>query len=318
MGLLDAILVVVAAAAAPAFGPDSGPVRSVFVFRHCLRSTPTSAYGAEGYTDFNNYSGPQPGHAFPAWPVPVYQCLPEGKEVVQSMGEQLNATIPGQLTVMVDTSAQRDNDTALALLAGMGRPPTYTAAPEYFSPTKAGVCAALPTADAVAALKARFAAFPVPDGHSARLSALQAVLGAGVAPALNDIPDYVSSSAYLTGGTAVASAFAEAFLMELGGGLPVAWGGATEDAVYDFLATHIYYRSVQDRVFSKVQRSHSYMARSIVEFLFADVGREATPRESPREASLAFIGHDGDLDALAEMFGLQWHARPFPPNSTTL
>ena len=29
------------------------------------------------------------------------------------------------------------------------------------------------------------------------------------------------------------------------------------------------------------------------------------------------VGHDADLDALAELFGLSWHALPFPANSTT-
>ena len=54
------------------------PLRSVLVFRHCLRSTPTSAYGAPGYDQFNNYSS----HQFPisklactCLPVLVYQCL---------------------------------------------------------------------------------------------------------------------------------------------------------------------------------------------------------------------------------------------------
>ena len=33
--------------------------------------------------------------------------------------------------------------------------------------------------------------------------------------------------------------------------------------------------------------------------------------------SLGFVGHDADIDALAELFGLSWHALPFPQNSTT-
>ena len=70
------------------------PIRSAFVFRHCLRSTPTTAYGAEGYDSFDNYSSPD--HTFPGWPVPAYQCLPQGLQVVQALGAQLNATLPGK------------------------------------------------------------------------------------------------------------------------------------------------------------------------------------------------------------------------------
>ena len=43
--------------------------RTVFVFRHCLRSTPFTVNGAKGFDNLNNYSA-QP---FPDWGVPVFQ-----------------------------------------------------------------------------------------------------------------------------------------------------------------------------------------------------------------------------------------------------
>ena len=34
--------------------------RTVLIFRHCIRSTPTTAYGAAGYDTFDNYTSPSP------------------------------------------------------------------------------------------------------------------------------------------------------------------------------------------------------------------------------------------------------------------
>jgi hypothetical protein len=301
-------------------GGGGGATRSAFVFRHCLRSTPTTAYGAAGFDSFDNYSSPD--HRFPEWPVPVYQCLPQGLRIVQALGAQLNATLPGdgRITLRVDTNAKRDNDTAASLLAGLGPPasqPQWEPAPEIFNPTNptgSGVCAPLSRQDAIAALTARFKAVPVPAGHQNRLDRLQAVLGTGVAPPLSEISDSVKSNGYFTGGSSMASEFAEAFLMQQGGGLKVAWGGATEDMVYDFLAAHIYYRGVNDRVFVQSARSHSWMATEMVGFL---KGSGQSADAAVDSDSLGFVGHDADLDALAALFGLSWHALPFPANSTT-
>ena len=47
--------------------------RTVLIFRHCIRSTPTTAYGEPGYDTFDNYTSPS--HTWPGWGgVPVYQC----------------------------------------------------------------------------------------------------------------------------------------------------------------------------------------------------------------------------------------------------
>jgi len=40
-------------------------------------------------------------------------------------------------------------------------------------------------------------------------------------------------------------------------------------------------------------------------------------RTARRDGTLVLVGHDGDLDALSELFGLSWHGAPFPPNATT-
>merc|ERR1712216_483735 len=100
----------------------SEPLRSVLVIRHCLRSTPTTTYGAKGLDDFSNYSS----DPFPGWPVPAYQCLPDSLQLIRDVGHGLGPTLPGEIDVRVDTSAQRDVYTAKSLLQGLGRSAAYT------------------------------------------------------------------------------------------------------------------------------------------------------------------------------------------------
>jgi hypothetical protein len=57
------------------------------------------------------------------------------------------------------------------------------------------------------------------------------VLGNGEAPPLVNISDSVAGG-YFDGGSYVASFFVEAFLMQQGGGLPVAWGKVKPSALY--------------------------------------------------------------------------------------
>ena len=164
------------------------------------------------------------------------------------MGAQVNGSLPpGPVEVFVDASAKRDNDTAQWLLEGMGRhegPSCRTTSDAgLFNPVKHGTsdggkprCAGLSQSVSIAALRDRIAANPMDAAElNARLDALQAVLGKGAAPALSAIPNAVGDDGYWSGGLAVASEFTEAFLMQQGNDMEVAWGNATKDDVYEFL-----------------------------------------------------------------------------------
>ena len=287
----------------------SSPItRSVFVMRHCLRSTPMQIYGAPGFNDFQNYtSRPEP-----TWPVPAYQCLPQGIEVIRNFGKKLNAsgTLPkGGVAVYADVSAKRDNDTAEALMDGLGlRDQTFLPAPYVFDPIACGLCTGVPLTEQVAALKKSFANKPPPATHTKRLAQLQAILGKGVAPALSDIPDAVHRNGYFTGGGSAASEIAEVFLMQQGSGMEFGWGLLSEADVDNFLEAHIWYRAVNDRVLPLVARKSSNMAAKVLSFLQRGQGDSST---------LFLVGHDSDIDAMGELFGLTWHTDPFPANATT-
>jgi len=268
-----------------------------------VRSCGDTLVGAPGFDYLNNYSA-QP---FLPWPVEEYECLPAGIDLVESVGAQVGPSLPRPLLFEVDTSAKRDNDTAAALLRGMGLPDTdYTAAPCLFSPHGCGYCNTMDSEAQTAAIQARYDEFPPPSGLASLLEALQAVLGAGEAPSLDDIPDSIDpATGAFTGGTSAAHSIAETFLMQLGGNLTLAWDLAKPSQVYDFLEAHIYYRGVADRALPIAAYYHSYIASEVLGFLEDGSG------------TLVLVGHDTELDALGEIFGLEWATAPFPANATT-
>lgn len=301
------------ASAAPA------PRRSVFVFRHCLRSTPFTVSGAKGFDSFDNYSA----QAWPEWGVPVFQCLPQGLKVVEHVGSQLKGSFAQPLHgPLVDSSAKRDNDTALALLRGLGLPPSIVPKAELFN-TIPSLCPGISPADRYNATLRRFREYPPAADHEIKLAWIQQLLGKGVAPAIEDIKDTICKEggqwpSDLVGGSAVASSVTEAFLMQLGGGMEVAWNklgddrAAVAELVYDLLSTHVYQRGVESRFLDVVRDQWSWMSTLISDFLAG----KGISSESTNDGTLVLVGHDSDLDALGVMFGLEWNPAPFPVNAT--
>jgi len=126
---------------------------------------------------------------------------------------------------------------------------------------------------------------------------------------MGEISDYVDGlSGYYSGGTSIASQISEYMLMKLAGNETI-WGDMTKEDVYDYLETHVYYRGVQDRALPLNLRDHSYMAQ---ELLYTLKGSE-----DHLTGTRVMVGHDGDLDAIASIFGLEWFTPPFPANATT-
>lgn len=293
------------------------PVRSVLIMRHCVRSTPASVYGDPSlhFTSQDNYTSAS--HPFPEWPVSTYECIPGALEMVRQMGRDLAGTLPGPLLLRVDGSTKRTNDTALALLDGLGSdvPRRQIFDNKLFNPAFAHGhhhhdCSKVNATTKAALLKQQLADFPAPSGHAALLRALQGILGEGAAPPLEDLPDRIYESGDFNGGSSVGSEIAETFLMQLGGSLPVAWGLMKPEQVYDFLALRTWYRAINDRILGLIRRSHSYMAHEVMSFLTAKA-------DSPAPRTTIIVGHDGDQDAIAELFGIRWHTAPFPENATT-
>ena len=88
--------------------------------RHCLRSTPLQVDPGEGplprYSDYSN-------NPFPQWPVPTWNCLPDGGPLVKKQGEVLKSLniLPTVQSAVAD-NCERDIETARSLLSGLGLP----------------------------------------------------------------------------------------------------------------------------------------------------------------------------------------------------
>ena len=151
--------------------------------------------------------------------------------------------------------------------------------------------------------------------HKERLTRLQNILGTGAAPPVQNIADFFSSGIWggtLSGGTAVGSAIIEAFIMQVGGGLDVAWGRLNLDELYsDLLEAHIVYRHVMARTPVIAKYRHSNLLHHIISEL--DPNNSSTPL-----GTRMYVGHDSDLDGLATILGLSWSSPPFPPSPSPL
>ena len=115
------------------------------------------------------------------------------------------------------------------------------------------------SADAkMAAVKAQLNAVPKPSNYDANIDALQKILGRGVAPPMQIIPDVVSGGPVgWLGGSFVSSSWIEAMLLQFGAGLPMAYGRVKPSQLYSFLSNHVYYRAVSDKGFAIEQRGES-------------------------------------------------------------
>ena len=112
--------------------PPHGPAvtKAVLVMRHCVRAaSPAMLGGAEGFDSLWNYTSHPPIE----YDAKAYECLARGKTLVQGLGWNLKKALPPPITVTYDAAADRDHDTAVALLQGLGDagPGAAAAVPNY-------------------------------------------------------------------------------------------------------------------------------------------------------------------------------------------
>jgi len=85
-----------------------------------LRSTPLEVAPGEGpLPSYSDYSS----SPFPQWPVPTWNCLPDGGRLVQKQGDTLKywRILPTVKAVVAD-NCERDIETAHSLVTGLGLP----------------------------------------------------------------------------------------------------------------------------------------------------------------------------------------------------
>ena len=209
----------------------------------------------------------------------------------------------------------RDITTTEALLGGLGLPVQYDIQPKLFNPTETGVCTALPMKEQISEMQKMYdMIFNDPSAtkeHLDRLTRLQNIIGKGVAPPMETIKESIISGSWggtYSGGAAVANSMTEAFIMQNGGGIKMAWGRlSSEDLYSDYLKSHILYRRVMCRTPKVAKRRHSNLLNAIIDAL----------SNTNEKGTRLFVGHDGDLDGMAAILGLAWESTPFAANATT-
>lgn len=242
----------------------------------------------------------------------------------QSARLKVSPTLAPRGTVRVwADSAPRDATTAKALLGGLGLDPTdFETQPLVFDPVishshEGGLCKKIKDGTAAALVNARLAAALnrtgalLAQGNCKR--GLQAVLGGGSAPPLQDIAGSVTEKGVLVGGPYIASEITSTFMMQLGSDSPStvpAWGrfgGNRSAQLLSYLQLHYFGRSVQYRDETIAARYGSNLLAHVLLFLRGD---NSTGAAGKNETAF-FVGHDGNMDDLAAMLGLQWDAAPY-------
>jgi hypothetical protein len=194
-----------------------------------LRSTPLEVAPGEGpLPSYSDYSS----SPFPQWPVPTWNCLPDGGRLVQKQGDTLKywRILPTVKAVVAD-NCERDIETAHSLVTGLGLPDydvrieeslfnPFPSVCEYQLPSVAYgyqhsfllLSGPQPSVDFYAsALQARALSVLPPPNREQLMNDLQEHLGKGVAPPISEIAEGISNR-QLTGARALASDFAESVL----------------------------------------------------------------------------------------------------------
>jgi len=141
---------------------------------------------------------------------------------------------------------------------------------------------------------------PVPEDLNEKLELLQNLLGENVAPPLISIPDGVQGGR-VVGGVAIAAKLAAKMQMQYGSGFPIPM---SPEQMYDFLSLEAYFRQVSVRT-KWVVRGMSNLLAHVLDDLI-----------KPETGSVVYLGHDTQIDGIAEIFDFDWTIPPYPDNFT--
>ena len=275
----------------------------VYIMRHCARSTYLPDLEDEKtYPYLANYSD---GGELADWGVAPTLCTARGRKIVRGEGAFMKKEFEQYETLRVfhDSGSQRDTTTATDFLEGLGSSVESVAAPEVFNPMKAKYCSYLTDEESADAVRAQLASVPEPQGLAARVQVLQEVLGKGVAPPLQNITSEVADGKWHSGAS-IAAEWIEAMLLQLGAGIPPAYGRADAADVYALLDIHVYARAINDRPWAIEQRGGSNMLAHVRKDLVEGSG------------ATLYVGHDTTLDQMGVLLNLTFaDMPPYPANT---
>jgi len=281
----------------------------VFMMRHCVRSpiSMSDLCGDGKHTTYSDYAQ----NPLPDFGVGNGLCTERGKQIIFNEGKFLfqNKLIsPDEnLNFIVDAST-RDNTTATQLINGMNawNRVSYAVAGNIWAPYNAiPECSKhVPSQEIlVKNLQDNLAAVGLPDEDL--ITHLQEVLGKTSNPVTalktsviqgegNKVSDW-NYWANICGPTNVGHKFAQAFMLEYGSGLEVAWNDKNftfPDDVYYFYALSMWYQRVK-------------LDPLVLSIKYSDYVTKLLQALDGDETSF-FVGHDTDMHAMSLWLNMQW------------
>jgi len=276
---------------------------TLLLLRHCPRAPYLDdrhpPVAPSNYSHADNFSSQN----FPSnadWQVAPGQCTPAGVQLARRIGSALPSVLGTAHTIRVLADLQqRCQDTAAALALNKSAVELDQA---LFDPLSAKVngCKQPAWQQTVEGQVARLEH----ELKAARmhLKELQELLGKGVAPPLEDIPDNVSNG-YLVGGLRVASELmVETFVLERMSALPVAWGHLVDAGLLRL-------SQMRDVYFPAM-----YGGRDIAQRYGSGILAKLMSLDDLK-ATEVLVGHDTNLQALQSLLGLGWQCGPWTKQS---
>jgi len=209
---------------------------------------------------------------------------------------------PGAVSVRADSVA-RCVDTAAALGVNTSE---VEVDQKLFDPLAAHICDQ-PDWDNTVATQAAELYGELQQARS-KLAALQELLGRGVAPPLQEIPDVVSGG-YFVGGLRVASeVITETFLLEEASSMPVAWGNLTAAGLRSLEVLH---RTYFTTMYGGRDIAQRYASGTLAKVL------EALSDPNPAVPLEVLVGHDTNLEGVKSLLGLEWQCGPWSEDALT-
>jgi len=286
--------------------PPTLPHATVILSRHCVREPEPLWYCMPpGMNEDPQYFSAQEWPVFPG-PPGAMLCTPRGIEIVQGQGVNYAPTLPTPIKFIAD-NVTRDIQTAQAYADGIGlESPDITVDGEIFEPT---FCPSLPVEEANEAVRIFMEANPWTPELQQLVVQVQAVMGKGAGPLLQDVPEIVQAG-LLTGGSCGGSEAAEAFLLELGTwgmGSQVGWGNVTAAELTEYLQLQVYNMWLENSG-ALAQNAHSnllwHVRNSLVGYMNGPGG------------TTYYVGHDSDLAGFGALLNLSWQQPGYPTDTT--
>ena len=98
--------------------------------------------------------------------------------------------------------------------------------------------------------------------------------------------------------------------LQLGAGLPMVYGRVDLPTLYKLMHVVGYYRTVTAKIVKLVRQSQANILARAMQDLACGVEEDCSRRVR------LYVGHDTQLDGLAALLDLSWHAPPYPADSS--